>query len=271
MTTLTESDASAEQSGILPSISRGHKVRLAQIAIVAVVILFIEIAPRVGIIEETTFIPFTVMVGSLKSLVLSGKATPHLVQTFTAVLGAFGLGIVTGIPAGIVLWKAATLKEILDPYLLIYYAVPFFVFYPLLISIMGMGILPILTIAWGFSVVIIITNTASGLNEIPDSYVLAGRDMNLSSWQLLRYIYMPASVPYVFTGLKLGFVYALIGTIASEFILAENGLGWLISYSYNYFDITTMYASILLVLLLALTTNAILSAIENRLYSRVRT
>jgi NitT/TauT family transport system permease protein len=73
----------------------------------------------------------------------------------------------------------------------------------------------------------------------------------------------------VFTGLKLGFVYALIGTIASEFILAESGLGWLISYNYNNFDVEGMYAAMLLVILLALATNAGLVAVENRLYRRV--
>jgi NitT/TauT family transport system permease protein len=95
--------------------------------------------------------------------------------------------------------------------------------------------------------------------------------MNLSSWQMLRHVYFPAAVPFVFTGLKLGFVYALIGVIASEFILAESGLGWLISYNYNNFDVSGMYAAMLLVVLLAIATNAALSLIETRLYRGVRT
>jgi NitT/TauT family transport system permease protein len=151
---------------------------------------------------------------------------------------------------------------------LIYYAVPFFAFYPLLISLLGLGIIPILTIAWGFSVVIIVTNTASGLGEIPEVYIKAGKDMNLSARQLLTRVYFPAAVPYVFTGLKLGFIYALIGVIASEFILAESGLGWLISYSYNNFDVRGMYAAMLLVVVLAVTVNAVLAGIERRLYRR---
>ncbi|WP_162993881.1 ABC transporter permease [Halalkalicoccus subterraneus] len=211
------------------------------------------------------------MVSELLDLLFAGVLTPHIIQTFTAVFGAFLLAILTGLPIGILLWRISTLKEIMDPYLLIYYAIPFFAFYPLLISIMGIGIMPILTIAWGFSVVIIITNTASGLDEIPEVYVKAGKDMNLNSRQLLQHVYFPAAVPYVFTGLKLGFIYALIGTIASEFILAENGLGWLISYNYNNFDVQGMFAAMLLVILLALFVNAVLASIENRLYRRVQT
>lgn len=257
------------QFGASFSLTRSQKVRGAQALLVGGLLVLIEFGPKTGVVGRTTLIPLSEMLAELQTLLVSGELTPHIVQTFSAVFGAFALAVLTGIPAGILLWKFDTLKQILDPYLLIYYAIPFFAFYPLLISILGLGTAPIIAIAWGFSVVIMVTNTASGLAEIPEAYVLAGRDMNLSSWQMLRYVYLPASVPYVFTGLKLGFVYALIGTIASEFILAESGLGWLISYNYNNFDVEGMYAAMLLVILLALATNAGLIAIENRLYQRV--
>lgn len=252
------------------SLTRSQKVRGLQALFVGGLLAVIEFGPKMGLVGQTTLIPLSAMLDELLTLLVTGELTPHIVQTFLSVFAAFALAVLTGVPAGIVLWKVGTLKQILDPYLLIYYAVPFFAFYPLLISIMGLGVAPIITIAWGFSVVIVITNTASGLAEIPEAYVLAGRDMNLSSWQMLRHVYLPASVPYVFTGLKLGFIYALIGTIASEFILAENGLGWLISYNYNNFDVRGMFAAMLLVILLALTVNGGLAAVENRLYRRVQ-
>lgn len=248
-----------------------QRVSLVQVVVVGAILAFIEFAPQYGLVDPTTLIPLSEMTSELLDLLFAGILTPHIIQTFTAVFGAFLLAILTGLPVGILLWRINILKEILDPYLLIYYAIPFFAFYPLLISIMGIGIMPILTIAWGFSVVIMITNTASGLDEIPEVYIKTGKDMNLSSRQLLQYVYFPAAVPYIFTGLKLGFIYALIGTIASEFILAENGLGWLIAYNYNNFDVEGMFAAMLLVILLALFVNAVLAAIENRLYRRVRT
>lgn len=257
-------------SGIRSSLSptRTQKIRLAQAAILGTILLFIEFAPKLGFIGKTTLIPLSTMVTELVSLLLAGELTTHIIQTLSAVFGAFFLALLTGLPAGIVLWRVDTLKQILDPYLLIYYAVPFFAFYPLLISILGLGIAPILAISWGFSVVIVITNTASGLAQIPDSFTQVGHEMNLSRWQMLRHIYLPASVPYLFTGLKLGFVYALIGTIASEFILAESGLGWLISFNYNNFDVPGMYAGMLLVILIALFTNTVLARVETRLYER---
>ena len=252
----------------LPALSRSQQVRAVQAVVVLIILGTIEFAPRWGFVSQTTLIPLSTMADALLTLLADGTLMPHIVQTFLSVFIAFVLATVTGLPIGILLWRIDTLKQILDPYLLIYYAVPFFAFYPLLISLLGLGIIPILTIAWGFSVVIIVTNTASGLSEIPEVYIKAGKDMNLSARQLLTHVYFPAAVPYVFTGLKLGFIYALIGVIASEFILAESGLGWLISYSYNNFDVRGMYAAMLLVVVLAVTVNAVLAGIERRLYRR---
>lgn len=252
-------------------LSRSRKVRLVQFVIVVGLIAFLEFAPKLGWIGRTTLIPLSEMSGELVTLIASGEITPHVVRTFGAVFGAFLMAMIAGVATGVVLWRFDSLNDILEPYLLIYYAVPFFAFYPLLIAIFGLGITPILLIAFGFSVVIIITNTASGLEEIPDQYVQVGRDLNLTNRQMLRHVYFPAAVPYVFTGLKLGFIYALIGTIASEFILADGGLGWLIAFNYNNFNIQGMYAAMLLVVLLALVVNGVLSYLENRLYQRVRT
>ncbi|MFB6126206.1 MAG: ABC transporter permease [Halolamina sp.] len=260
----------SQATGPFGRLTRQQKVRIGQGVIVGGILGVVEFAPKLGLVGSTTLLPLSVMVSKLLSMFAAGSLGSHVVQTFSAVFGAFFLAVATGAPAGVFIWRYELFKRVLDPYLLIYYAVPFFAFYPLLISLVGLGILPILLIAFGFSVVIVVTNTASGLEEVPEVYVQAGRDMNLSQRQLIQHVYLPAAAPYVFTGLKLGFIYALIGTIASEFILAENGLGWLISYSYNNFDVQTMYAAMLLVILLALGVNALLSTVESRLYRRVR-
>lgn len=261
---------SAYQEIVTGSIDRNQQITIFQILTVVVILGTIELLPRLGLVEPTTLIPLTEMFSELIELLVSGELTAHTIQTFASVFAAFFLGITTGVPTGVVLWRYDTLKEILDPYLLTYYAIPVFAFYPLLIAIFGLNILPIITIAWMFSVVIITMNTASGLNQMPDIYQKVGRSMNLSKRRMYYHVYLPAATPYLFTGLKLGFIYALIGTVASEFILAENGLGWLISFSYDNFAINEMYAAMLFVILLSITVNVLLILTERRLYKRSR-
>lgn len=249
-------------------LQRSDKITALRVTVIAAVILAVEFLPRFGIVDDLTLIPLTEIVSVMVSMFQAGEMMPHLIQTFTAVFASFALAIVCGVPIGVLLWRVDSLKDVLDPYLLTYYSIPIFAFYPLLITFLGMNILPIIAIAWAFSIVIIITNTASGLNEIPDVYVKTGRDMNLTRFQLFRHVYFPSAAPYVFTGLKLGFIYSLIGTVASEFILADAGLGWLISYSYDSFAIGEMYAAMLLVILLSIAVNISLIFIENHLYRR---
>jgi ABC-type nitrate/sulfonate/bicarbonate transport system permease component len=75
-----------------------------------------------------------------------------------------------------------------------------------------------------------------------------GQSMNLTAWQRMRFIQLPAAAPYLFTGVKLAVVYAFIGVIAGEFVLAGAGFGYRIAFAYNAFDNATMYGLLLLLI-----------------------
>lgn len=145
---------------------------------------------------------------------------------------------------------------------------PIFALYPMFIAIFGLNRTPIVLIAFLMSIVAIIINTANGFAQVRDVYRDVGRSLRLSKRQSFVHIFLPAAAPYIFTGLKLGFVYSLIGVIASEFILANSGLGYQVSYDYTNFATGEMYAEMLLVIIIAVFTGYVLSHIENRLYKR---
>jgi len=203
---------------------------------------------------------------TLVDLLVSGEITGDIWQTFSVVLGAFSLAVLVGIPAGWALWQSAELKEILDPFIITYYAIPVFVFYPLLLVVFGFNRLPILLIAFAMGVVAVVINTANGFEAVDQVYLDVGRTVRLSRYQRFRHIALPAALPYVFTGLKLGFIYSLIGVIASEFILAGSGLGYLVSNYYTTFNTAKMYAVMLFVVIVSVAINQTLLRIEGRLY-----
>jgi len=203
---------------------------------------------------------------TLVNLLVSGEITGDIWQTFSVVLGAFSLAVLVGIPVGWALWQSAELKEILDPFIITYYAIPVFVFYPLLLVVFGFNRLPILLIAFAMGVVAVVINTANGFEAVDQVYLDVGRAVRLSRYQRFRHIALPAALPYVFTGLKLGFIYSLIGVIASEFILAGSGLGYLISNYYTTFNTAEMYAVMLFVIIVSVTINQTLLRIEGKLY-----
>lgn len=247
--------------------SHAVKVRLTRWGVVLAAVAALEALPRAGIGGAITLPPLSEILRELFEMVREGALTEHLLATGGAFLLSFLLAGVTGVPLGFLLWRYSALRRTLDPYLTTYYAIPIFAFYPLLLAVMGFNIWPIVFISWAWAVVAVALNTAIGLGEVPEVLIKVGRGMNLSRWQILGRIFLPAAVPYIFTGLKLGMVYALIGVIASEFVLSTKGLGYLVAYNYTNFRTPAMYAALLVILLLAILLNAALNRIERRLYS----
>lgn len=257
------------RSGLLPiDVDHRTTVRLLWVLMLAVLILAIEVVVRGKLLPVTQIVPTMVMLQALVDLFTSGEIITHFIDTAVRVGIAFIAAAATGIPIGWLLWHNDTLFQILNPYLIVLYAMPIFVFYPLLIILFGLGSLPIILIAYAMSVTVVVISTAEGLNKVPEIFFDASRSLNLTSYQSITRVQLPAAVPYIFTGLKLGFIYAFIGVIASEFILANAGLGYFVSLQYDRFETADMYASIIVIVVFAAVVNLLLVRVEDRLYKR---
>lgn len=236
-----------------------------QVILIVVALGLLELAPRAGWVSTLTLVPLSEMVTQLWAMFVSGQIWPHLASTGSMVLIAFFLAVTTGIISGLMLWLSPRSFRMLDPYLTSYYALPIFAFYPVLIAIFGLNRIPIVLIAWAWAVVAVIVNTVAGLRHIPATYHKLVRAYRLSRWQALRRVYIPSAAPFIFNGVKLAFSYSIIGVIASEFILASKGLGWLVAYNYNNFGLTKMYATMLLIIILTGIATTIIGLIEKRI------
>jgi NitT/TauT family transport system permease protein len=231
-------------------------------------VLVLELLCRTGVIEPLTLIAPSQMALALGRLIASGKITDDVLKTFGNVALAFALAVIVGFAAGVALHGARRLRRALDPLFASYYAVPFFVFYPLFIVIFGLNDWPIVAIGFLFGVVAMIINTLNGLDRIPPVLLKAGRVHRLGRLRTALLIKLPASAPHLFTGIKLAVAYAFIGVIAAEFILSGAGIGYSIAYAYNNFDNRTMYGLMLLVLVAVTAVNMALHVWERRMHAR---
>lgn len=245
---------------------RIHNV--AQVLILLGLLLALEYVTRTGMVDQLTLSPPTDILAMTTDLVRDETIQDDIVFSVVSFAYAYVLAIVVGILFGGLLWRSPYVRDVLDPYLTVYYASPHFVFYPYLIAVFGFGRIPIVLIAFSMSVIVIALNTAVGLTSVDEKYVQVGRQLRLSRYQMLRHIYAHAAAPTVFSGLRLGFVYAVIGVIASEFILANVGVGFRISFFYDHFQTTEMYALIVLVVVGAIIANTALIRTEDALNER---
>ena len=248
--------------------TRHRAVSLTRIALIIAAIGALELACRTGLIKPLVMIAPSAMLTTLVTLLRSGTVTEDIAQTFATVAAAFALAIAAGFALGALIHALPRLRSAIDPLLASYYAVPFFVFYPLLVAIFGLNQLPLIAIGLLFATPAMMLATLNGLDRVPRVLHRVARIHHLSRVQDIRLVTLPSAAPHLLAGVKLAFAYAFIGVIAGEFILAGGGLGYSIAYAYENFENAKMYALMLFVLLVATGVNFALHAWETHLQHR---
>jgi len=210
------------------------------------------------------------MVTTLGSLLASGAITGQIVRTFSLVAGAVALSVAVGFACGVAIHAMPRLRHALEPFFASYYAVPIFVFYPILVILFGLNAWPLVIIGAMFGTVAVVIATMTALDRVPPVFLKSAAVMRLDPWRTLWRVRLPAMAPHLMAGVKLAVAYGFIGVIGAEFILATSGLGHAIAFAYNNFDTPRMYALMLLVVLVAILVNMSLHALEKRLRRRAR-
>jgi NitT/TauT family transport system permease protein len=246
------------------------KVARIQLALILGFAALLELLTRLGVIGELVMIPPSAMAAKLWSMLVAGELDAALEQTFANVAIAFALSVSLGCAAGLALHALPRLRSLADPLLASYYAVPFFVFYPLLVAVFGLNRWPLVAIGFVFGAAAMVIATLNGLDRVPRVLRKVARVHGLGRLAETFRIVLPAASPHLFAGLKLSLAYAFIGVIAGEFILSGSGLGHAIADAYDSFDNPTMYALMLFVIVLAIALNAGLHVWEQRLLRRRR-
>jgi NitT/TauT family transport system permease protein len=241
------------------------KARLVRWGIVVLAFVVLELLTQSEVIPEVYIPPPTEIVSSLFNLVGTSEFASDLVRTGLTVGIAFAIGSVIGVVLGAVCWRAPLVGDVLEPYLVTLYAMPTLVFYPILLALMGVGIGPILVIASLMVVIPVALNVMVALRSISPVLPKLGRSLNCTRGQLYRKVLVPAATPLAVPGLKLGLIYAIIGTVAMEFILADRGLGYRIGYDYRQFDVADMWALIVAVAVLAILVTSAVGLVERRI------
>jgi NitT/TauT family transport system permease protein len=242
-----------------------RSARVLRWALVAAVFVVLQLLTAAGSIAPVVLPRPTQIVSALVDLVPTARFGQDLARTGLTVAIAFAIGLVGGVVLGALSWRLRLLGDVLEPYLVTLYAMPTLVFYPILVALMGVGMGPIVVIASVMVLIPIALNTMIALRAVNPALEKMGRSVNCTRSQLYRKVLIPAATPLAVPGIKLGFIYAVIGTVAMEFILADRGLGFRIGFDYRQFDIEEMWGLILAVALLSVLVTSALGWIERRI------
>jgi NitT/TauT family transport system permease protein len=244
------------------------RVGLIRIAVVAAAIGALELACRLGFIKHQVIIPPSEMATALCGLLVSGVLNADIQRTLGIIAVVIVVSIILGFVLGLAIHALPRVREAGEPFFATYYAVPIFIFYPVLIAIFGLSPIPIVLIGVATAVVAMIIATLNGLDRVPPVLTKVARVHRLGKVTTALTLQLPAAAPYLFTGVKLSVSYGFIAVIAAEFILSPAGLGRDISDAYTDFNNRRMYALILFLLVIATIINSALHALDVRWAAR---
>ncbi|MGW5972742.1 ABC transporter permease [Streptomyces sp. NPDC055186] len=185
--------------------------------------------------------------------VLTGKADyiwQHAwVTTYETLLG-FLIAVVVGVFAAVVMVYSATVEKTLYPILLFAQVVPKIAIAPLFVVWLGFGIAPKILIAVLIAFFPVVISMVTGLKAVDPEMLQLSSTMGASPWQTFVKIRMPASLPHLFSGLKVAVTLAVTGAVVGEFVGANEGLGYVILQANGNLDTPMLFAGLLVMSLI---------------------
>lgn len=179
----------------------------------------------------------------------------HVWQRFTATgteaVVATALITLVGVPIGVLLHRVETVRLATETWVAALAAAPIVLAYPLFLVIFGRSAWTIIMIGFAAGLPPVILKTLEGLAAVRGVLIDVGRSLGLNGWQRFWKIELPAALPTIFTGVRLGIVFALINIVGVEFLINFGGLGQLINDLAERYDLPGVYGAILFVILVS--------------------
>jgi len=192
-------------------------------------------------------------------LLLSGQLLKALGVSLQALALGFVLSVLLGVPLGLLMGRYRRLESFLDIYMTALLTVPMISFIPFLVIAFGLGLHSRVWIVFLFAFVIIVINTTAG------NYMEMARSFGARESDLFLKVVLPAALPMIMAGIRLGMGRAVLGMVTSEMILAVVGLGAMLMTFGASFNSPSLFATILTIVLLAVGLLALIQYLDRRL------
>jgi ABC-type nitrate/sulfonate/bicarbonate transport system permease component len=238
--------------------------RLVQVGFLVTLILLWWLATTHWQVNRLLLPNPIVVYHDLVDILATGEFVSDLRVTLTELAIAFAISLTGGVVTGYLISRSPYWIKVFEPLFAGIYSVPIILFLPLYVLFFGLG--PASKIALGATISFfpIVLNTIAGFGYVDRVYVTSARSMGASDYQLFRYVLLPAALPVILTGLRMGFTTALLSIIGSETIASLAGLGHRIVHLAEGMEMARMFAYIAFVVVIAWFLNTVVSVLEAR-------
>jgi NitT/TauT family transport system permease protein len=202
-------------------------------------------------------------------LLSGGFLWPHVWATLSAFLLALAISAVAGIALGLVFGLRRFAGDVAEPLIAGFYTIPKVTLYPVMLLIFGLGLSAKVAFGVIHGMVPVLLFTLTAVKNLPPVYLRAARALRLSPARTALHIVVPALVPEIVSGLRVGFALTLLGVLIGEMFASQRGLGFLIINGINANNVPMTTSVTFLIVVFAVAANGALMALERRLHHRV--
>jgi NitT/TauT family transport system permease protein len=197
-------------------------------------------------------------------LIQSGALFHHIYITSAETIAGFILGTASGVALAVLIWSSSFLSRVLDPYLVVINSMPKVALGPLFIVTMGAGFPSILAMAIAITIIITALVIYTSFQSVDESYLILARSFGATRAQIFSTIIFPASIPDIIAALKVNVGLSWVGVIVGEFLVSKDGLGYLIIYGFQVFNLNLVMLSLVIVAIIATIMYQLIAWVEQK-------
>lgn len=260
---------SKEQIKYLKNLKREKIIiLLTQIFITIMFFLVWEILANKKIINSFVFSQPSKIYNTLLNLLQGGNLFKHIFITFYETCIAFGLGIILGFIIAIILYEIPIVAKIVDPFLTIINSLPKVALGPLIIIIAGANIKSVIIMALLINLIISIITIYNGFINTDATKIKLFNSFKATRLDILTKLIIPNSYHTIISSLKLNISMSLIGVIMGEFLVSKSGIGYLIIYGTQVFNLNLVMSGILVLIIISYLLYKAVTLLENILLKK---
>jgi ABC-type nitrate/sulfonate/bicarbonate transport system permease component len=224
-----------------------------------------EILTRLLLENELLIPPPSSVLRTLWRLGASGQLNKHLAATLFEFVCGFGTACVIGIVLGYLMGRYKWFDDVMDPWIATLYSVPVIAFVPFIIIWFGIGLFSKVIVVFKITAVAIMLNTAAGVKNIDPTFLELAKSLRLNPWETTFKVRLPAAMPYIITGMRLGVGRALLGVIVAELMAANAGLGYMLRDASETWDSPKLFVTVVLLAALGMGSFTLIKKGEQKL------
>lgn len=242
--------------------------RIILISQISILILFFgiwELLSRLNIIDTFILSSPTKVFNTIIDLAKTNNLFNHIFTTLKEIIISFILGNIIGFLIASILYLNKTLSKILDPYLTILNSLPKVALGPLIIIVSGANTKSIIIMALLISSIISILNINTAFKSTDENRIKLLKSMNANKLQILTKVVIPSNYSQIVDSFKVNISMCFVGVIMGEFLVSKEGIGYLINYGSQVFNMNLVISGIIILIILTIILYLCISFLERKI------